>query len=139
MKSFAALLLVLITFGALVAAQPAGKTQGKSTEPAKITGTEVARPGKGFIGLEVVGGNFRLSFYDEKREPVSPAAVKAVLRWTPANRTGSEFYALEPSADGKALTSPKTVRPPYQFKLFLSLFAAGAEAPFESHTIDFRQ
>jgi len=46
---------------------------------------------------------------------------------------------LEPSADGKALTSPKNVRPPYQFRLVLSLFAAGADAPFESHTVDFRQ
>jgi hypothetical protein len=139
MKIFAATFIALITAVWVVAAQPSGKAPGKTAEPAKITGTEVTRPGKGFIGLEVVGGNFRLSFYDESREPVSPAAVKAVLRWTPTNRTGSEFYALEPSADGKALTSPKTVRPPYQFKLFLSLFAAGAEAPFESHTIDFRQ
>ena len=139
MKIFAATFIALITAVWVVAAQPAGKAPGKTAEPAKITGTEVARPGKGFIGLEVVGGNFRLSFYDENREPVSPSVVKAVLRWTPTNRTGSEFYALEPSADGKALTSPKTVRPPYQFKLFLSLFAAGAEAPFESHTIDFRQ
>ena len=139
MKTFAATFIALITAVWVVAAQPAGKAPGKTAEPAKIAGMEIARPGKGFIGLEVAGGNFRLSFYDENREPVAPAAVKAVLRWTPTNRTGSEFYALEPSADGKVLTSPKTVRPPYQFKMFLSLFAAGAEVPFESHTVDFRQ
>ena len=58
----------------------------------------------------------------------------------PAGRkTGPESHLLEVSADGKALTSPKNVRPPYQFRLVLSLFAAGADAPFESHTVDFRQ
>ncbi|MFM9030544.1 MAG: hypothetical protein ACKOTF_07670 [Opitutaceae bacterium] len=139
MKTFAAALIALITAVCVVAAQPAGKALGKTAEPAKIAGMEIARPGKGFIGLEVDGGNFRLTFYDENREPVKPAASRAVLRWTPANRAGAEFYALDPSADGKVLTSPKTVRPPYQFKMFLSLFAAGADAPFESHTVDFRQ
>lgn len=139
MKTFAATVIALIAAVWVVAAQPAGKAPGKTAEPAKITGMEIARPGKGFIGLEVAGGSFRLTFYDENREPVKPAASRAVLRWTPANRPGVEFYALDPSADGKALTSPKTVRPPYQFKVFLSLFAAGAEAPFESHTIEFRQ
>jgi hypothetical protein len=139
MKSFAATFIALITAVWVVAAQPAGKAPGKTAEPAKIAGMVIARPAKGFIGLEVAGGNFRLTFYDENREPVAPAAVKAVLRWTPTNRTGAEFYALEPSADGKVLMSPKTVRPPYQFKMFLSLFAAGADAPFESHTVDFRQ
>lgn len=139
MKPFVVLLLGLITAVVGVAAQPASKVPVKAAEPAKVAGMEIARPGKGFLGLEVVGGNFRLGFYDENREPISPAAVKAILRWTPTNRTGSEFHALDFSADGKALTSPKTVRPPYQFKLFLSLFAAGADAPFESHTVDFRQ
>lgn len=125
--------LLLTCFGG--AAQPGPK----AGEPAKIEGLEIVRPAKGFLGLQVAGGTFVLRFYDENRQPALPAAARAVLRWTPSNRTGNEFYVLEPAVDGKALTSPKTVRPPYQFRLFLSLFAAGAEAPFETHSVDFRQ
>jgi len=135
--------LVLLILGLLAAAAPAaspvGKAAGKPGETPRIAGREIARPGKGFLGLEILAGNFRLTFHDESREAVPPDAARAVVRWTPASRPGSEFYALEPSADGKALTSPKNVRPPYQFRLVLSLFAAGADAPFESHTVDFRQ
>ncbi len=131
-------LLGLLTAAGAPSATPAGKAAGKSGETPSIAGREIARPGKGFLGLEVLAGNFRLTFYDENREAVPPAAARAVVRWTPASRPGSEFFALEHSADGKALTSPKTVRPPYQFRLVLSLFAAGTEAPFETHTVDFR-
>jgi hypothetical protein len=131
-------LVALLGFlGAFVAF--AAQTAPKAGETAKIPGVEIARPAKGFLGLQVSGGNFLLSFYDENRQPVPPAAARAVLRWTPTNRTGNEFYVLETAADGKALTSPKTVRPPYQFRLVLSLFAAGAENPFETHNVDFRQ
>jgi hypothetical protein len=128
---FLSLLLASLSW----AAQPGPK----AGEPAKIPGVEIARPAKGYLGLQVNGGNFLLSFYDENRQPAPPAAARAVLRWTPSNRTGNEFYVLEAAADGKALSSPKTVRPPYQFRLVLSLFAAGAEAPFETHNVDFRQ
>ena len=138
MKRLVVLMFGLVVVAGAPAATPAAKAAGKSVESPKIAGREIARPGKGFVGLEILTGNFRLTFYDENREAVPPAAARAVVRWTPANRPGSEFYALEPSADGKALTSPKAVRPPYQFRLFLSLFAAGADAPFESHTVDFR-
>ena len=127
-------------FGLLVAvviraAQPAPN----AAEPARIPGVEITRPAKGYLGLQVAGGNFLLTFYDENRQPVPPAAARAVLRWTPSNRTGNEFHVLESATDGKALTSPKTVRPPYQFRLVLLLFAAGAEVPFETHQVDFRQ
>ena len=135
MKTWLVTLMGVLGAVVALAAQPAPK----AGEPAKIPGVEIARPAKGFLGLQVSGGNFILSFYDENRQPVPPAAARAVLRWTPTNRTGSEFYVLETAADGKALTSPKTVRPPYQFRLVLSLFAAGAENPFETHNVDFRQ
>jgi hypothetical protein len=46
---------------------------------------------------------------------------------------------LNPDADGTVLTSPKYVRPPYVFRLYLGLFIEGTENAVESYVIDFRQ
>ena len=115
-----------------------GATAKKDEPPPKIEGMEIARSAKGFLGLQVVGGSFVLSFYDAKKKPVTPDVVRAVLRWTPNNKKGAEIYVLGPG-DGKSLTVAKTVRPPYNFKLFLSLFTEGVEEPAESFVVDFKQ
>lgn len=122
-------------------AQPAAdkKAAKKDEPPPKIEGMEIARGAKGFLGLQVVNGVFKLSFYDEKKKPATADVARAVLRWTPNYKPGNEIYILNPGADGRSLTSDKTVRPPYTFKLFLSLFAEGAENPVESMVVDFRQ
>ncbi|MBI5689103.1 MAG: hypothetical protein HZC55_03320 [Verrucomicrobia bacterium] len=115
------------------------KAAKKDEPPPKIEGMEIGRGAKGFLGLQVVNGVFKLSFYDEKKKPAQPDAVRAVLRWTPNYKPGNEVYILNPGGDGKSLTSDKTVRPPYAFKLFVSLFAEGSENPVESFVVDFRQ
>ncbi len=116
------------------------KAAAKEDEPpARIAGMEIARGDKGFLGLQVSGGTFQLGFYDAKKKPAKADVVRAVLRWTPNYKPGTEIYVLEPSADGQMLTSPRIVRPPYHFKLFVSLFAAGVEQPTESFVLDFRQ
>lgn len=116
----------------------ADKAAKKEEPPAKIEGMEIGRGAKGFLGLQVVGGNFKLSFYDAKKKPVAPDVVRAVLRWTPNYKPGTEIYVLG-AGDGKSLSAPKTVRAPYSFKLFMSLFVEGEENPVESYVVDFRQ
>lgn len=123
----------------VLAAKGAADKAGKKEEPpAKIEGMEIARGAKGFLGLQVASGTFKLSFYDEKKKPAKPDVVRATLRWNPSYRPNPEFFVLE-SGDGKTLSSPKTVRPPYNFKLFMSLFVEGKEDPVESFVVDFRQ
>ncbi len=114
------------------------KTAKKEEAPAKIEGMEIGRGEKGFLGLQIVDGNFKLNFYDAKKKAQTPDLTRAVLRWNPNNKPGAEVYILSPGG-GKFLTLARTVRPPYTFKLFIGLFADGAEQPTESYVVDFRQ
>lgn len=115
----------------------------KEEPPGKIEGMEIARGDKGFLGLQIVNGTFKLSFYDTKKKPIAPDVTRAALRWDPRNRVGQERAVL--TADGSnALTSAKNIRPPYSFKLFITLLkdAGGenADAPAgETLVVDFRQ
>jgi hypothetical protein len=150
MKTFAALLSCLVLAGALSAQTPAAgagtKSAGtaKKAEPPQIRGVEVARAGKGFLGVQIVDGTFKLSFFDEQKKPVAPDAVRAVLRWDPKYKVGKERVLLTADGDGVSLSSPRTIRPPYQFKLFITLIKEAKETPDtdepvgESYTIDFR-
>jgi hypothetical protein len=115
----------------------ADKSAKKDEPPPKIEGMEIPRGAKGFLGLQIVDGNFKLSFFDPKKKAIAPDVVRAVLRWTPNYKPGTEIYVLAPS--GKALTAAKTVRPPYAFKLFMSLFVDGNDEPVESYVLDFKQ
>lgn len=126
--------------GAASPTEPTSQKSKKREETPKIEGLEIARGAQGgYLGLLVEGAVFKLSFYDEKRKPAKPDVVRAMLRWTPNYKPGTEIYILTPSGDGKMLTAAKNVRPPYQFKLFISLFAEGVEDPTESYVVDFRQ
>lgn len=124
------------------AAVPAKKNDTpKKASPAKIEGIEVARGEKGFLGVQLVEGTFKISFYDAKKVPKAPDVVRAVLRWDPKYKVGKERVVLNVAEDGKSLASPRTIRPPYNFKLFITLLndAAEAEDPAgETHVIDFR-
>jgi hypothetical protein len=114
------------------------KTAKKEEAPAKIEGMEIGRGEKGFLGLQIVDGNFKLNFYDAKKKPQTPDLTRAVLRWNPSYKPQPELYTLGPGG-GKFLTLARTVRPPYTFKLFIGLYAEGAEQPAESYVVDFRQ
>lgn len=131
---------------------PAKKTEApkkqeatkKQEEPAKIEGMEIARGDKGFLGIQVVNGNFKLSFYDAKKKPAPPDVTRAVLRWDPKYKVGKERAILTPGGGANSLTSEKNIKPPYNFKLFITLLrdgaADGAEEPAgENHVVDFRQ
>lgn len=110
----------------------AAKAPAKKAETVpKIEGMEIARGAKGFLGLQLVGGTFKLAFYDMKKKPVAPDVARAMLRWDPKGKVGQERVVLNRS--GMALSSPRPVKPPYVFKLFITLIpeaaAAGADNP----------
>ena len=91
--------------------------------------------------MQIVNSTFKISFYDANRKPAKADVARALLRWVPKSRSGSEWVVLNLSEDGKSLVSPKTIRPPYFFKLFITLLKdapAGEEAAGETYVVDFR-
>jgi hypothetical protein len=108
-------------------AQPApGKAVTPGKQPAKkeaplptIPGTEIARPDGTFLGLEVVGGNFKLSFYDKKKKVTGINVTRAAARWPNPRAPGDNRTILNPS--GNALVGAKPVVPPFNFNVYLTL------------------
>ena len=114
------------------------KDDGKKKEAPlpKIEGIEIPH-GEGFMGLQLVSGTFKLSFYDKKKKPTLPDVVRAALRWK-VNYQPTEERTVLNSDGGNALASGKVVKPPYTFKLFITLIKGeGDDAPTESLTVDF--
>jgi hypothetical protein len=115
---------------------PAPAPVTEEEEP-KLPGSVIARPGGGFLSLTVEGIHFKLSFYDAKKKPVAADAVRATTRWDPVNKTGEVRSVLNPSGEGTALIGNVAVRPPYVFKVYMTLIGPD-EKVIESHVVDFR-
>jgi hypothetical protein len=111
------------------------KADGEEPEPT-IPGVSAPRANGGFIGIEIAGGGFKLSFYDKKKKQVDCDVARAAARWKPNYTIVQERSILNPSGDGKTLVS-SDVRPPYNFKLHLTLLSEDDKA-VESFTLDFR-
>ena len=160
MKTTLALLAVLgLMLSAAAQSAPSGKAApdskaapgkadsdgkaGKKDEAPKIEGMEIARGNRGYLGLQIVNGAFKMSFYDAKKKPTAPDVARALLRWDAKYKVGQERLVLNPG-EPTALSNPKVIRPPYTFKLFITLIKdaanEGAESPAgETYVIDFRQ
>lgn len=122
-------------------AKPGAKakpTEKKEVEEPKIPGITVTRANGAFLGLEVVGGNFKLSFYDAKKKPMSPDVTRATARWPNSRGPGDNRTVLNPS-DG-ALIGNKPVLPPLIFNVYITLLEGeGEEAKaVESLVVQFR-
>jgi hypothetical protein len=143
MKSLAALVAFLVAVGLMQAQSPAPapapaakpaapgataktpakkdvkKEEKKKEEEPKIPGTTIARTNGKFLGLEVVGGQFKLSFYDAKKKPAAVDVTRATARWP--NPRGPGDYRTVLNLSGKALVGSKPVTPPYTFNVYLTL------------------
>lgn len=108
----------------------------KADEIGKIDGMEIAR-GSGFMGLQIVDGTFKLSFYDAKKKPVAPDVVRASFRWNVNYQKQPERVVL--GLSGKSLVADKTIRPPYSFRLYISLFKGDSDENPENLTVEFTQ
>jgi hypothetical protein len=114
------------------------KKEVKKEELPKIPGTEIPRPNGTFLGLEVVGGNFKLTFYDKKKKPMTVDVTRATARWPNPRSPGDNRTVLNGS--GTALVGQKPVLPPFNFNVFLTLLKGeGEEAKaVENYTVAFR-
>ncbi|MSU46186.1 MAG: hypothetical protein EXS42_03450 [Lacunisphaera sp.] len=84
-----------------------------------IPGTTIARPNGTFLGLEVVAGNFKLTFYDKKKKPTAMDVTRARARWPNLRSPGDNRTVLNGS--GNALVGAKPVLPTFTFNVYLTL------------------
>ena len=103
----------------------------------KIEGVALTRPNGTYLGLQVVNNNFVLTFYDAKKKKMAPDVARATVRWDVKYQPGPERTVLNPGGGPASLTSEKTVRPPLNFRVFLSLFVEGSEDAVESYSVDY--
>ena len=104
----------------VTAKTPVKKEVKKEDAMGKITGVEITRANGTWLGLEVVGGNFVLSFYNAKKKPMAPDVSRATARWpNPRSALGPNQTVL--NASGNSLVGSKPVVPPYTFNVFLTL------------------
>jgi hypothetical protein len=162
MKKFVALLGVLTGVAFMMAQTtpaptpaPAPQSPGtKPTPPApatppakpvekeepKIPGIVIARStGNGNqLGLTISGGTYVLKFYDKKRKAIKVDVTRATARWDSKQKAIPEKTVLNILDGGKALGGGKPVRPPYAFKLYLTLLKGEGEAEkaVETYVVD---
>lgn len=121
-------------------AAPAKTEAKKEEELPKIPGTEIARPNGTKLGLEVVDGKFKLTFYDKKHKPMAMDVTRATARW-PNTRSGTPSdYRTVLNGSGTSLIGARPVFPPYTFNVYLTLLQGeGDEAKaVENYTVPFK-
>ncbi len=119
---------------------PAKTEAKKEEELPKIPGTEIARPNGTKLGLQVVDGKFKLTFYDKKHKPMAMDVTRASARW-PNTRSGTPSdYRTVLNGSGTALVGARPVFPPYTFTVYLTLLQGeGDEAKaVENYTVPFK-
>lgn len=94
---------------------------------------------KALLGIQILDDSFKLSFYDEEKMPVKADFSRALLRWDVTYKNVQERLILTPGGDGTFLASPRAIRPPYNFQLFITLIADDKDAESETYVIRFRQ
>jgi len=118
------------------AAPAAADAPTDSEKEGTISGIAVKRDKGGFIGVDLKGGSFQITFYNDKKKPVPADRSSAVLHWPVHYQPNQERTELLPTDDPAVLASPYPVKPPHTFKLFISLFTEGS-SDVESYVIDF--
>jgi hypothetical protein len=119
-------------------ATPAKKEDKKKEEVLPtIPGSVVVRANGTKLGLEIVDGKFKLSFYDKKHKAMAVDVTRATARW-PNTRSGTPSdYRTVLNPSGTALIGARPVLPPYTFTVFVTLLQGEGESAkaVENYTI----
>ena len=99
-------------------------------EKPKIPGVELARPGGGFLGVELRGAALHVTFYDKDKKPTAADAKSISARWRDG---GARFIVMLPSSEG-TLTSAAAFRRPYIYSVQLALIGENGEVT-ENHWV----
>ncbi len=121
-------------------AAPAKKEVKKEAPLPKIPGMVITRPNGTFLSLEVVGGNFKLSFYDKKHKLMAIDVTRASARWPNTKSASIAWNRTMLNGSGTALVGAKPVLPPFIFNVYITLLVGeGEEAKaVENYTVAFR-
>jgi hypothetical protein len=147
MKRIALIAFAGLVFSAITAVADA-PTPTPTEEPmGKISGTPIQRAKGGWLGIEIKDQNFWMTFYNDKKKPVAADVSAAVLWWPVQYQPNNERVELTGSSNPTVLASAMVIKPPYSFKLHITLLTdagagpppqPGATAPApESYVIDF--
>jgi hypothetical protein len=127
----------LLLSTACASAAPAAPTPANDDDKeGVITGMAIKRPQGGWLGIEIKGGSFCLTFYNEKKKPVPADRSSAVLRWPVHYQPNAERTELLPSDNPAVLTNEYPVRAPHTFKLRIVLLTTGS-TDTEEYDVDF--
>lgn len=121
----------------IVKPAPAPVVPAPAEEPAVIEGLEIARQGGGYLGITVDGVRLVMKFYDAEKKPAPVNVARASARWDPVNKTGEVRSVLNAGPDGQSLVSTPVLKPPFVFKVYLTLLDADGNA-VESAVADLR-
>jgi len=130
--------VMMAVFAMVCGIFPVGAAEAEK-EPV-IAGIAIPRKsGDGFLGIEIVNSNFKLTFYDKDKKPVRADFGRALLRWDVTYKNVQERLILTTDGDGTYLASPRVIRPPYNFQLFITLIGEGKNQESETYVIRFHQ
>ena len=74
---------------------------------------------------------------DAARELLPAPAIRATARWNPPMKTGFSRSVLLPADDGRALVGNTFVKPPHNFRVYLTLIGTNDQV-LGSYTLDFK-
>lgn len=119
-------------------AAPAKKEVKKPEPLPKIPGIEIARPNGTFLGLEIVGTQFHLTFYTAKKKKMTIDVTRAAARWNNTRGAGDHRTILNGS--GTTLVGSKPVRPPFAFNVYLTLLQGEGDdaTAVETYVVPYR-
>jgi len=107
----------------------------------EVAGVSISRSDGRRMQLLVEEGNFELHFFNEEDEQETPDAAQAILHCTSRvvnSRQTLALLAVEKD-DATILSSPRVIRPPYQFDILLVLNFDDEEKKPESYHLVFIQ
>ena len=112
----------------------------KEAELPKIPGTVINRPNGTFLSLEVVDGNFKLSFYDKKHKLMAVDVTRATARWPNTKSATPGQFRTVLNGSGTALVGQRPVLAPYNFNVFLTLLQGDGDdaKAVENYTVAFK-
>ncbi len=118
--------------------KPAPKKEEKKEKEPVIPGMTIPRANGTFLGFEVSGGKFKLSFYDKKKKPMAVDVSGGLARW--ANVRGPGDIRSPMTISGTALITAKPAVPPFSYNVFVTLLQGeGDDAKaVETYTVQFR-
>ena len=110
-----------------------------SEDSSAIAGIVIERKAKkGYLGLELVDFKYKLTFYGLDKKPLKADFSRALFRWSRINRSGTERYMLSIGSETSVMTSPRYVKPPHNFRLYIVLLDDDPETESETYVVMFR-